>query len=156
MSGFNKTVCASLLIFSLLKFRRQAAAMDLQDYFGSEKLMALHLIVFVLYIVSYFAACIFYTLQLGATDQMAYEQMCRRVSSYYISVAVMGYSSIALELLFVYLSVKFSAPLDDYRKQFLLIFQASNLTHVDSATQEFKRAKRYNKAAMDHQKLIIW
>lgn len=62
MSGFNKTVCALLLIYSLTKFRKQAKAMDLQEYFGSEKLMSLHIFIFVLAILSYLAACISFKL----------------------------------------------------------------------------------------------
>lgn len=77
-------------------------------------------------------------------------QLCRTTSALQISSAITGYLNIALVMLLIYLSVKFSKPLDDYRHKFLLIFQTSSLDKVESATLEYKKAKRYNKAAMDH------
>lgn len=147
-SGFNKTVCAALLIYSLVKFRRQARAMDLQEYFGSEKLMSLHIVIFVCSILSYLTAAISDTASILIATQE--ESLCRAISSFEIASAITGYLNIGMEVLLIYLSVKFSKPLDDYRRQFLLMFQTSCLDRVESATLEYKKAKRYNKSAMEH------
>ena len=156
LDGFNKVVTAGLLIFSLIKFRRQAKAMDLAEYFVGEKLIALHLVIFIVYILAYFAACISFFMIINAADGLDFKRECRAVASEQIISVVGNSMNIALTILFIYLSVKFSAPLSDYQEKFLLIFQTSHLDRVESATIEYKKARKYNKAAMRHQQLIIW
>ena len=153
----NRTIPAILLVISVVKFRRQSKAMDLQEYFGTEKLMSLHLIIFIASILSFFAGCFAYKLisqcsVIGCDE----ETLCSRYSTWLIIHSIDIYLNISLIVLFTYLSVKFSEPLNDYQTQFLLMFQSSNLDRVESVTLEYKKAMRYNKAAMEHQRLIIW
>lgn len=131
--------------------------MDLQEYFGTEKLMSFHLLIFVMSILSYFSACIAYKIVYECTQgHCNLIQLCHRVSTWYIIKAIDEYLNVSLLVLFTYLSVKFSKPLNDYQTQFLLMFQTRNLDRVESAAIEYKKAKRYNKAALEHQRLIIW
>ena len=46
----------------------------------------------------------------------------------------------AMLFLFIYLSVKFSKPLKDYRSSFLLVFQKTDLLGVRDANEEFGKA----------------
>ena len=72
MDGFNKSLAAGLLIFSILRFRHQARTMDLAEYFKSEKLMALHLTIFIGYIATYFATCVCSALLIEANKSAEY------------------------------------------------------------------------------------
>ena len=57
--------------------------------------------------------------------------------------------------LFIYLSVKFSEPLENYRSSFLLLFQRADLVGIREANEEFGRAQRFNKYMSDNALRII-
>ena len=112
----NKTIPAILLVYSVIKFRRQSKAMDLQEYFGTEKLMSLHLIIFIASILCFFSGCYAYRL-INQCNEIGcdLETLCTRVSTWKIIHSIDIYLTSALIILFTYLSVKFSKPLNDYQ-----------------------------------------
>ena len=61
----------------------------------------------------------------------------------------------AIVILFIFLSYKFSEPLSDYKGRFLLIFQAGDLSNVEQKKREHNRANIYNIAAIRDANLII-
>ena len=55
----NKLISALLFVFSILKFRRLVKSMQSNsDFFASERLMTVHLAIFLLYIVGNFGFCV--------------------------------------------------------------------------------------------------
>ena len=99
------------------------------DFFASERLMAVHFAVFVLFIIANFGTCI--TSLIGFVrdndSNNKYEKndassFCRdSITDAFFSGLTM-FTNVLMLFLFTYLSVKFSEPLQDYRSNFLMLF----------------------------------
>lgn len=61
----------------------------------------------------------------------------------------------AIVILLIFLSYKFSEPLSDYKGLFLLMFQANDLGNLEEKKREHNRANIYNMAAIRDANLII-
>jgi hypothetical protein len=115
--------------------------------------MTVHLGIFVLYIVANFGICtrnsiafVRYSDWTNDYNDDNTSSFCRDRITFAFFSAFTIFTNYMMVSLFIYLSVKFSEPLKDYRSSFLLLFQKADLSNVQAANEEFGRAQRYNKA----------
>ena len=100
--------------------------------------MRIHLGIFIGYLVAYFFYCLNASIesfdnpykenQDGIEEPDNKQTWCRYKIFDNLFLSLTQMADLALIILFVYLSVNFSAPLsEEYRKKFLLIFQKNEL-----------------------------
>ena len=96
------------------------------NFFANERLMQVHLYIFIIYLTSYVMFDVNATLEAfmnpyehdeqGELIDFNYNNYCRYIIADKVLFALCQASNIALLALFIYLSVKFSTPVnDDYR-----------------------------------------
>jgi len=113
--GFIKVVSAALLVYSIIMLKHQVKKMQSPDFFASERLMMVHLAIFVLYIFAYFGWCASSTIRYIERDKLGnshkegpYIPICRALVTSTVFMQLLHASSFAMLILFIYLSVKFS------------------------------------------------
>ena len=142
----------------LLKTMRKSNA----DFFASERLMSFHFGIFALYILANFGICIRTLIAFLNYDNWSNNyanddssSFCRDRITFVFFNGLTIITNCLMVCLFIYLSVKFSEPLEDYRSSFILLFQKADLCNVRTANEEFGRAQRYNKAWRDIDLIIF-
>ena len=150
----NKAASAILLIYCLVNFSIIVKKMRSKEFFTSERLMWIHFLIFALSILAYIAILICVVLIQNYSNSNT-RAFCRAYASQEFFINLMLLGSFSMIVLFIFLSVKFSEPLRDYRKKFLLLFQTNNLDRVVEVRREHGRATRYNQIAIRDANLII-
>lgn len=101
--------------------RHQRQALQ-EDFFANEKLMYWHILLFSVWIIFYLGRVvngILYDLYYEDED---WSKVCYNLK-YTAATRVCGImTGVAILLLFVYMSAKFSQPLDNYWQTFLLVY----------------------------------
>ena len=146
-----KAVAVILLIYSLRKIQSQVKSVQNPNFFANERLMQIHLYIFIIYLISYVIFDLNATLEAfmnpyekdeeGNLIDFDYENYCRYMIADKVLFALCQASNIALMTLFIYLSVKFSTPVnDDYRSKFMLLFNKEDLHKVHEVQVDYDKA----------------
>jgi len=115
------------MVFSLLKFKSLVKTMQLnRDFFAKERLMIVHLLIFLIYIVAIFGYCFtakeIFVNNVAWWNQVYPDPACRFLITNTFFNVLISVTNSTMIILFTYLSVRFSEPLEDYRAEFLLLF----------------------------------
>ena len=104
--------------------------------------MQIHLYIFVTYLVAYLVFCVNATIETFSNpyedgEPVNNQNYCRYKITDYVFFAVCQMMSLAMLILFIYLSVSFSAPVsDEYRTKVLLLFHKKDL-HTVREVEEY-------------------
>lgn len=130
-----KAVSAMLLVFSIAKFRWNISKMKDRDFYQSERVMILHVSFFILWIIAYICLIVSQLILNGyktTGPNLNYVQgYCRSTISVQVFYNMMRVTSMAILILLIYLSYKFSEPLNDYKGRFLLMFQTGDMENLE-------------------------
>ena len=119
------------MVYSLLKFKGLMMTIQKPNagHFSNERLMTAHLSIFSLCILANFGYYINYAIyEVNRKDwkdeynNRNPDSLCRFNIVYTSLYAFLYTTNFLMLCLFIYLSVKFSEPLEDYRSDFLLLF----------------------------------
>ena len=149
----NKFLPAILLIISVLLFRHKFNSKQSQKIFAREKIIAIHLGIFISFIIvyaPYLALTNGFVLVPKIPDSdppLESMQSCRLLVSYWYFYFFATTINIASLVLFIYMSVMFSRPLTGYWKEFLLSYRSQSLSQAilgKKVNIEQNKAKHYH------------
>lgn len=125
MDGVNKCIAAGLLIYSIVRFKILVRRMgESKDFYSSERLMKLHLAIFITYILTFFGYCLTRSIEeMHHEDWFSKKPLwlnndlnayCRNtIANSFFNCFCVLMNQVILALL-CYLSIKFSEPLENY------------------------------------------
>ena len=145
----NKFLPAFLLIISVLLFRCRLNGKQSENVIPNEKVIVVHVALFLSFILIYVTHLIlssyYYSSAVGSMKECRFYVSENYFYCFYIAV------NIATLILFIYMSVAFSRPLNGYWREFLLSYREQSLNQAISARMppsEQERARRYHEAAV--------
>ena len=145
----NKLLPAIILIISVLLFRCRFNGEQSQDVVANEKVIVAHLGIFITFVLTYAASIIlssyYFSSTQGSLEKCRYYVAENYFYCFYITVNMLTL------ILFIFMSVKFSRPLNGYWNEFLLSYRKKTLSQAILARMpptEQERARRYHEAAV--------
>ena len=124
----NKLVPAIILIISVLLFRCRFKSKQSQKVFAREKIIVVHVVLFLFFVVVYALNLILYSYWLDSPQGPLHS--CRYyLSSVYFELFYIS-SNIAILTLFIYMSMMFSRPVTGYWEEFLLSYRKQSLSQA--------------------------
>ena len=124
----NFLLPAIVLIISLLIFRCRLNGMQTRNIFAREKLVAVHIAVFLSFAITYTTSFALYSYWYSSPDGSI--QKCRFFVAGWYFFLLCYISHIATLILFIYMSVQLSRPLNEYWTEFLLNYRNQTLSQV--------------------------
>ena len=126
--GANKLLPAIVLIVSIVLFRCKFNSKQSKKVFAREKIIVVHVIIFLFFLGTYAPSLILYSNYQASPEGSMIE--CRLfVSHNYFGLFYIT-ANISTLILFIYMSVAFSRPLNGYWKEFLLSYRNQSLSQA--------------------------
>ena len=136
-----------ILVVSVLLIQAKVKKMKNQGLYGNERMIWLHLAIFITYLVMSMLWCIMSTVSRQAHREKDQEKMEKYIIAFHFFEIAMWVCNMALLGLFTYLSIEFSEPITSYRENFIeapkklmLAFQKNNISTIHEMEREFPLA----------------
>ena len=124
----NKLLPAIVLIISILRFRCKLKSKHAHKIFAIEKLMIVHIAIFLSFVIIYAAYLALFFLQISTPNGSGEE--CRlSISAKYFGLSVAAINILTLTL-FIYMSLMFSKPLTVYWREFLVSYRNQSISQA--------------------------
>ena len=124
----NKLLPAILLIISVLLFRCRFNSKQSQKVVASEKVIIIHVALFLSYVMTYAYRLIIFSYYVKSPQESMEKCRLYLTESYFNLFSIVV--NIATLILFIYMSVAFSRPLNGYWREFLLSYRNQTLNQA--------------------------
>ena len=124
----NKLLPAILLIISVLLFRCRFNSKKSQKVVASEKVIIIHVSLFLSFVVTYASKLIIFSYYVKSPQESMEKCRLYLTESYFNLFSIVV--NIATLILFIYMSVAFSRPLNGYWREFLLSYRNQTLNQA--------------------------